>query len=180
MKASEVTLGGILISITIIILYSTYVLPISTISVLTMASAIVPICIIKSNIKTALFVFVATSIISFFILPINIWLLYSLIFGGYGIIKYLIERMRKDILESILKFIYFNIIFFLAVILSKIVLGIDTLQVFRNIIESYININNNFILIIIPWLIWQVVFFLFDYALTLIISFYIDRFHKKY
>lgn len=180
MKASEVTLGGILISITIIILYSTYVLPISTISVLTMASAIVPICIIKRNIKTALFVFVATSIISFFILPINIWLLYTLIFGGYGIIKYLIERMRKDILESILKFIYFNIIFFLGVILSKIVLGIDTLQVFRSIIESYININNNFIVIIMSWLIWQVVFFLFDYALTLIISFYIDRFHKKY
>ena len=40
MKSGNITLGGILIALTIIILYSASILPVSTISVLTIASAI--------------------------------------------------------------------------------------------------------------------------------------------
>lgn len=180
MKTNEITLGGILISITMIILYSASILPISKISILTIASAIVPICIIRSNVKTAVFVFVASSMISFFILPINIWLSYTLVFGGYGIIKYLIEGMRKNFLENILKYIYFNIIFLLWILLAKIVLGMDVFEKASNVIENYVQSNGKFIIIIVFWAVAQLVFFLFDYALTQIITFYIERFHKKH
>ena len=40
MKSRNITLGGVLIALTIIILYSASILPVSTISVLTIASAI--------------------------------------------------------------------------------------------------------------------------------------------
>lgn len=180
MKAKEITLGGVLIALSLLILYSASILHVSTISILTLSSAIVPICIIRSDIKTATLVFVATSIISFYIIPINIWLLYILIFGGYGIVKYLIERMRKEFLENIFKFIYSNIIFILSIMLAKILLDTDVFVVFSNIIGKYIKINGPFIPVIGLYIFWQVVFFLFDYALTLIITFYMERLHKKY
>ena len=101
MKSGNITLGGILIALTIIILYSASILPVSTISVLTIASAIVPVCIIRSDVNTAVMVYLASSIISVFFIPLNIWLLYTLIFGGYGIVKYFIERLRKEKVFSI-------------------------------------------------------------------------------
>lgn len=180
MKSKEITLGGILVALTTIILYLAVLLPISKVSILTIASAVVPICIIRANVKTATFVYIASSIICFFIIPMNIWLLYVLVFGGYGIIKYFIERMRKGNLEILLKVVYFNIIIFTCIILAKWVIGIDVIQLASITIRRYIEIDEGMVIYIIFWIAAQILFYLFDYALTLIITFYMDRFHKKY
>ena len=52
MKAKDIALGGILVALTTVVLYSTSILPISTLAILTIASALIPVCIIRSNIKT--------------------------------------------------------------------------------------------------------------------------------
>lgn len=180
MKSNEITLGGILTALTIVILYLAAILPVSTISILTISAAIVAVCIIRSNIKTAAFVYIASSIIGFFIIPLNIWLLYILIFGGYSIIKYLIERIRKEYIEYLLKFSYFNIIFILSILLAKIVLAVDVFKLARDMIDRYITIEGNFLVVALFWITSQIVLFLFDYGLTLIITFYMDRIHKRY
>lgn len=179
MKSGNITLGGILIALTIIILYSASILPISTISVLTIASAIVPVCIIRSDIKTGVMVYLASSVISLFFIPLNIWLLYTLIFGGYGIVKYFIERLRKEKLEILLKFVYYNIIFVLAVILAKAVLGIDVFLAAEKIISKYIVVNGRILSGVLYWVVGAVIYYLYDYAMTLIISFYMERIHHK-
>lgn len=179
MKSNNITLGGILIALTLVVLYSASILPISTISVLTIASAIVPVCIIRSNIKTAVLVYVASSIISLFFVPLNIWLLYTLIFGGYGIIKFMIEKLRRQNLEIILKFLYFSTIFILAIVLSKAILGIDVFMAAEKIISKYISVNGRILSGFLYWVIGTVVFYLYDYAMTLIISFYMERIHNK-
>lgn len=179
MKSGNITLGGILIALTIIILYSASILPVSTISVLTIASAIVPVCIIRSDIKTAVMVYLASSIISVFFIPLNIWLLYTLIFGGYGIAKYFIERLRKEKVEILLKFIYYNVIFILAVILAKAILGIDVLLAAEKIISKYIAVGGRLLSGVLYWGIGAVVYYLYDYAMTLIITFYMERIHNK-
>ena len=140
MKSGNITLGGILIALTIIILYSASILPVSTISVLTIASAIVPVCIIRSDIKTAVMVYLASSIISVFFIPLNIWLLYTLIFGGYGI---------------------------------------DVLLAAEKIISKYIAVNGRLLSGVLYWAIGVVVYYLYDYAMTLIITFYMERIHNK-
>lgn len=180
MKSNEIAMGGISTALTIVILYLAAILPVSTISILTISAAIVAVCIIRSNIKTATFVYIASSIIGFFIIPLNIWLLYILIFGGYSIIKYLIERIRKEYIEYLLKFIYFNIIFILSILLAKIVLSVDVFKLAREMIDRYIIIEGNFLVVALFWIISQIVLFLFDYGLTLIITFYMDRVHKRY
>lgn len=163
MKAKDLTLGGILIALTLLILYSSSILPISTLTILTLSSCLIPISIIRSSVKTGFLIYIGSTILGFFIIPINIIVYYGLFFGIYGIIKYYIERLKKLSIEIILKLITFNIIFILILIIVKLFLGT--------------------VVINIPlWLLWllaQPVFLLFDYALTLIIGYYINRFHKS-
>ena len=124
-------------------------------------------------------VYLASSIISVFFIPLNIWLLYTLIFGGYGIVKYFIERLRKEKVEIILKFIYYNVIFILAVILAKAILGIDVLLAAEKIISKYIAVGGRLLSGVLYWGIGAVVYYLYDYAMTLIITFYMERIHNK-
>ncbi|MBU3103123.1 hypothetical protein [Clostridium gasigenes] len=162
MKAKDLTLGGILIALTLVILYSSSILPISTLTILTLASCLIPICIIRSSVKTGFLVYIGSTTLGFFIIPINIIVYYGLFFGVYGIIKYYIERLRKLYLEIILKLIIFNIIFIISFTVATLFLG-------------------NVVINIPLWLLWllaQPTFIVFDYALTLIIGYYLNRFHK--
>ena len=53
MNARDMALGGVLVALTSIILYMTSVIPTSTLTILTIASALIPICIIRSNVKNS-------------------------------------------------------------------------------------------------------------------------------
>lgn len=163
MKSKDLTLGGIFIALTLVILYSSSILPVSTLTILTLASCLIPICIIRSSVKTGLLVYIGSTILGFFIIPINTIIYYGLFFGIYGVIKYYIERFRNMTYEIILKLIIFNIIFTIIFNIITVLLG--------NIVTS--------IPLWILYIIAQPVFLLFDYSLTLIIGYYLNRFHKN-
>lgn len=160
MKSRYITESGLLIALTLVILYATSIIPISTLSILTIASCLIPISIIRTSIKNTILVYIASSVLSFILVPTNIALYYTLFFGIYGIIKYFIEKIRIIPLELLFKLIAFNLL-----------LGIIYL-----IIKS-------FLVVLLPklslWILFlgaQVVFLVYDYALTLAISFFLNRF----
>jgi len=162
MKAKDITLAGLMVALSIIILYLTNIIPVITFALLTIASVIIPITILRTNIKTAIFVYITTSLIGFFIVPINYFIMYFIFFGIYGIVKYFIERLRKQPLEIVLKYIFFNIILVIATAILKSLIG-------------------NFDVKIPIWevlILAEVAFYIFDYALTVLISFYIQKFEK--
>ncbi|GAB6167867.1 hypothetical protein JCM1393_03270 [Clostridium carnis] len=163
MKARDITQSGILIALTLIILYSTSLIPISTLSVLTLASCLVPIAIMRSSIKNGFLVYIASTLIGFLFIPINIIIFYGLFFGIYGIIKFYIEKINKLPLEIALKLIFFNLIFFIIFLL----------------LNNFIKINFTVIPLWIICLLAQPVFLIFDYALTLIISVYLEKIHRR-
>lgn len=163
MKSRNIAESGILIGATLVVLYATSILPISTLSVLTLASCLIPISIIRTSIRDAILVYVSSSLLSFFILPINMSIYYTLFFGIYGIIKYFIEKINKLPLEIILKLISFNILLGIIYFIAINFLG---------------NISIKFSIYLL-WSIAQIVFFIYDYALTLIISFYLQKLHKR-
>lgn len=163
MKAKHIAESGILVSATLIILYATSILPISTLSVLTLASCLIPISIIRTSIKNTILVYISSSLLSFFILPINISLYYTLFFGVYGIIKYFVEKLNKLILEIILKLISFNLLLSVIYFISISFLG---------------NLSTNFPVYLL-WIIAQIAFLIYDYALTVIISFYLQKLHNR-
>lgn len=160
MKAKDITLAGLMVALSLIVLYLTTIIPINTFAILTVASIIIPICIMRSNIKTAVLVYIATSILGFFIVPINYALMYFMFFGIYGIVKYFIEKLKKLYLEIILKYAFFNVIFILAL----------------TVLSSFIGDLNIKISMWLFILIAEVAFYIFDYALTILISLYIEKF----
>ncbi len=160
MKAKDITLAGLMVALSVIVLYLTTIIPINTFAILTIASVIIPITIMRSNIKTAVLVYAATSLLGFFIVPINFFLMYFMFFGIYGIVKYFIEKLRKLPLEIVLKYIFFNVILVLALTVLKGFIG-------------DLNIKMPIWAFII---IAEAAFYVFDYALTILISFYIEKF----
>ncbi|MFR7995787.1 MAG: hypothetical protein ACLU6S_13695 [Clostridium sp.] len=179
MNSRDMALGGVLVALTSIILYMTSVIPTSTLTILTIASALIPICIIRSNVKTSIFVYFASSLISFFLVKINISLLYFIFFGVFGIIKFLIERLRNGMVEMILKLIFFNISFFIGFIVMQNVLGLNIIAGLKEVIFNVFNISSKNIATILLWLIAQPVFLIYDYAMTLIITFYMEKIHGR-
>lgn len=179
MKAKDIALGGILVALTTIVLYTTSILPISTLAILTIASALIPVCIIRSNIQTSIFVYISSSLIAFFLVPINISFLYFVFFGVYGIIKYFIERIRKEKLEIVLKVVFFNIAFIIGFIIMQNVLGINIIAGLEVLMSRFFNTSGRTIASIILWIVAQPIFLIYDYAMTMIITFYMERIHKN-
>ena len=162
MKSKYIAESGLLVALTIVILFATSIVPISTLSILTVASCLIPISIIRTSIKNALLVYIASSILSFFLVPTNIAIYYTLFFGIYGIIKYFIEKFKNIFIELIIKLIAFNLLLGIGYLITKSFLGI---------------ISPKFSFWIL-WIIAQGAFLVYDYALTLAISFFLNRFHK--
>ena len=179
MKAKDIALGGILVALTTIVLYATSILPISTLAILTIASALRPVCIIRSNIQTSIFVYISSSLIAFFLVPINISFLYFVFFGVYGIIKYFIERIRKEKLEIVLKVVFFNIAFIIGFIIMQNVLGINIIAGLEVLMSRFFDTSARTIATIILWIVAQPIFLIYDYAMTMIITFYMERIHKN-
>jgi hypothetical protein len=163
LNSKNISTAGMMIAIGIVILYISTVIQINTIAILTVASSLIPITIIKSNMKTAISVYICTTIISLFLVPINLLLLYGCFFGIYGIIKFFIEKLKNRIIEIILKLAYFNITIFVLVYILQIAIGpaYETLPIYLIIASS------------------ELLFLLYDYSLTLIISYYINKIDKK-
>lgn len=162
MKAKHIAESGILAALTIVILYAASILPISTLSVLTVASCLIPISIIRTSVKSAISVYIISSFLSFFLVKTNIAIYYTLFFGVYGVIKYFIEKTNKIVLEILLKLISFNIL----------------LVIIYFIATSFLAALNIKLPLYLLWIIGQVGFLIYDYALTIIISFYLNRIHK--
>ena len=163
MKSKNITIGGISVALSVVILYLTTIIPINTVALLTLASAIIPIVIIRSDFKTAILVYMSSSILSFFILPINYTILYTLIFGIYGLVKFFIEKINRIFIEILLKIAFFNIVLIICYILIKTLL---------------VDLG----LSLAPWLFFiiaQIGFLVYDYALTLIITLYLNKIHNK-
>lgn len=162
MRSKDITLGGIMVALSIITLYLTTIIPVNTLAILTLASCFIPITILRSNIKTAAFVYVATTLMSFFIIPMNYALMYALLFGIYGIVKYFIEKLRKMPIEIILKLLFFNMVFGIGLTFMKVFIG-----------ELSVNIST--------WLLFLIAqpgFLLYDFAITTVITFYLEKSNK--
>jgi hypothetical protein len=157
-NAKRLTLGGVLIALTLIVLYAESVLPTSKLSLYVISSFFVSVIVIESGIRTAWIFYIASSLMALIIIPDKIAMIpYVVFFGVYGIIKFYIERLGKLIAEYILKFGYFNLCLLIAVLLIK-EFFLDSLGV-------------SFPLwIVIVGL--EAVFLVYDYVYTLFIQYY--------
>lgn len=155
-KSSAIALGGLFVALTLIVLYSATFLKFNTLFLLGLTAAIIPLTVLTTDVKNAILVYLASLLLSYFILPDKgLWLLYAIIFGPYGIAKYYIESMRNIPLEIALKLLCYNCSTVLFFFIYKLLFSLD------------LPVTYSIILIVI---VGNIAFFIFDYVLTVFIQ----------
>ena len=155
-SASNVAKGWLLVALTLVILYAANFITFNTLFLLGLTSALIPLAIIISDVPTSIMVYAASAILSYLIIPDKtLWLLYTIVFGPYGIVKLFIEKRRSTIIEIILKLIYFN-----AVIAF-------TFFIYKSFFMPNAELQYSIALVI---LVGNIAFFVFDYVLTVFVN----------
>lgn len=164
----QLTVCAMLVALGVIFLAIGALLEVLDISMAVIASICVIIAVIEYGKGAAWMVFAGISILSFLIVPSKLpAIFFTLFFGFYPILKEMLEKKNK-LLCWVLKEIIFNVC--LAVII---------------VIYLWLFFQGFSLAIPLPWLIviavlmCEVVFILYDIALTRMISFYILKLRKK-
>ncbi|ADK13361.1 MULTISPECIES: hypothetical protein [Clostridium] len=163
-KTSNITKGGFLTTLGVILVYLSGIVPVNKASLLALASFIIPLSVLVTGYKNAITIYAATSLLSLLICGFKITVLsYIVFFGLYGLIKYLVEKLRKLPLEIILKLAFFNICLLVLFLLYSLF--------FPGLLKIKIS----------PYLIvlgTEIAFVIYDYLLTLFIN-YVNRYILK-
>ncbi|MCM0646824.1 hypothetical protein NBE98_00370 [Clostridium swellfunianum] len=163
-KTINIARGGLFTALGVLFIYLSTISPTSKIYILGIASCIIPLSIITTTVKNAFFIYLSTSLLSVLLIGFKGSVAaYVLFFGLYGFAKYYIEKLRKVPLEILLKLVFFNSMTGLLYILYKVF--------FVGLLRVNIPIYAAVVML-------QFVFIVFDYAVTLFIS-YIHRYFAK-
>lgn len=159
--ARKIALGGVLGALAVICLFLATVLPTNRLSFYALSSFFVAVMVMEWGIKAGWLFYAATSLVAIVVIPEKLEAVpYFLFFGIYGILKYYIEKINKQVFEYVLKFAYFNLCLLAAWFLI------------RQIFALSINIQ-------LPWwgiiAVLEVVFFLYDFVYTLFIGYYRNK-----
>jgi hypothetical protein len=161
----NIALNGVLGALAVICLLLADVLPTSKISLYALSSFFVSVVITEGGIRAGWLFYAATALLGFMIVPDKISIVpYALFFGGYGIIKFYIEKLDRIVIEYVLKVAFFNICAALVLLAA------------RSLFEGEIAAG-------LPWGILvgicQVIFLVYDFVYTLFINYYRDRLRRK-
>jgi len=164
-SSKSIALGGILATLTVLSVFLANVMPTNTFSLFVISSVFVSIVLLEMGVKSAWTFYFATSLLSLILVPDKTLVIpFISFFGIYGIIKYYIEKIRKIVIEYVLKLIFFNVNVFLAYFL------VNTLFQTQAVSDK------------LPlWLLFvllQVVFVIYDYIYTLFINYYVNKLKK--
>lgn len=154
--SKKIAYSGILLGLNIVLLLISNLISINTMFFMGLASLIISVIVMEYGVNTGVVFYIASIILSFIVMPNKSqWLLYTLTFGIYGLVKYFIEKGRPIYIEVILKLIFANLV---AVILYLIL---------KNIVIIPINI--------ITIIVYQVAFLVYDYVYSLFIEYYNEK-----
>ena len=161
----KITLTAQMSALSIVFLYIDSVFPTGQLGFVAIASLFGIAAVIESGLVSGLIVFVISGILGFLLVPVkSVMFLYVLFFGYYPILKSLIERLRKIVLEWVLKLLVFN------AALSVIWL------LFRELIFNAEILRFGTAVV---YILGNVVFVIFDFGISKLIGFYIMKISKK-
>lgn len=160
-SAKKIAVNGILIALTVIVLFLATVLPTSRLSLYALSSFFTAVVIIELGPKNGWLFYISSCILALIIIPNKLGILpYAFFFGMYGLVKFHVERLNRIIIEYILKVAYFNACLVLAILFIK---------------EFFLaSVKVEF-----PWwvviVVLEIVFIVYDYAYTLFVRYYREK-----
>lgn len=173
MKSSyKVALGAVFMALSTIFMMATSVIPIASFAFPAIAGALLIVINLEVGRKWALLVYAGVSLLSLFLSSDHTAVIsFIVFFGYYPIIKGVIENCRKRWLEWTLKMLIFNVAILVGVLLTILLFGLDIL------LAEYSEFGKIGLGVFI--LACEVVFVVFDIALTRLISLLIYKVMPK-
>jgi len=163
-RASIIARGGLLAALGVLCVYLSSYLPTNKMFLEAVATCLIIVGIMVTGVKNSIAIYSATALLSLLLCGIRLTTIsYIIFFGLYGFVKHYIEGLNKIGMEYALKLIYCNLCMFVLFAIYKLFL--PTLFDFR--ISLYILV-----------LAAQVVFLVYDYALSAFITYFKRRFPK--
>ncbi len=167
-KTSKIALCGVLAAVELVVLLAAY-FPYLTYALPALAGAFTIPVVVDVGKKHAWIMFSVVSVLSFFLCEKEAMVFYILFFGHYPIIKSYIEQIKSKPVCLLIKFICATVCFAIAYYLTTFVMGID--------IETVGDFGKYTSIVFL--VMYDVVFFVYDIALTRIVGLYILKFRKQ-
>lgn len=165
----RVAFCGIITALGTMLMFATGLISIGTYALPALAGVLSMVIVVEMGAKWAWMVYISTSILSLLLATDKeAVVLFILFFGYYPILKACLERLPKKTIMYLLKFAVFNA----AMILDYFI----TVAILRVPQESF-TIHGVFL----PWVflvVGNVVFLVYDFALSGLVLVYYQRFHK--
>jgi len=161
-KAKRVAVSAVLAACSLVILYLASYLPSGKLGMAAAAGLFPAAAVVSCGFGAGFLCYAGTAILAMLLVSDkNVALLYLLFFGLYPMLKGLIERLNRLVLELIIKLLLFNAY---AVLLIRI---------FENLFTEIVPAKD--LPTILLLLIGNVVFLLYDYGFSKVITFYRAR-----
>lgn len=167
--AKRLAFCGVLTAVSIAIMFMTAVIPIATYAIPAVCGALLLFAVIEFSKKQAMLIYLAVSILSFFIIPDrDASIAYIILFGYYPILKSLLEGKFKRFFVYVFKFMVFVLATAVFLLLSGLISGFEVMK------------NYPLWVYVIGVLVAIITLFCYDYCLTLLIDAYLNRVREKY
>lgn len=168
--SGKVALGGIITAVCTVLMFLTGLIPIGTYALPAIAGVTLMVIVIELSPRWAWMVYIAVSVLSALLAADKeAVVLFIIFFGYYPILKYHIEYIHNRAIQIIIKLIVFNAAMIIAFFIAINLLGIPE--------DSFVIFG-----ISLPWvflLFGNLVFFMYDYSLTGLVSLYMTQMHYR-
>ncbi len=166
-KTKYITLCGLMAALASAFMLTSY-FPYLTIAIPAMAGLFIMVSVIELGVKWAIPTYLSSAVIVFLIAEPEAKLLYILFFGYYPILKAVTERQKNRALEYAIKFVVFNLAIFLIYGVFASIFGIS--------LEDFGDFGKYTIAIV--FVVENIVFVLYDKAVSQLAGFYMYRLHS--
>lgn len=164
-KTKIVALGGVMLALSITTIFLAGLIPGVELTLYALSSFYTAVIIIETKAGGGWIFYIASCLLSLVMIPNKTALLpYIIFFGIYGLAKYYIEKIRNQVIEVILKLLFFN---------SSFGLGI---YFFKDLLLGNIHMPDYPQLILIAGA--ELMFLLYDAIFTMLIAFYNKRLRR--
>ena len=173
-KSSSIALGGVFSALCLVLMFMTGLVPFATYMLPALAGAMLCAVVVENGSKVALMVYASVSILSLFIVPDReASMIFICFFGYYPILKEQLERLPARALEYAVKFALFNLAIVGGYLILSLITGIPLLS------EEMFGEWGQYSAIGML-LAGNVVFALYDIAVTRYLSLYIRWFRPRF
>ena len=170
-KSSKTAVGGIVTALSIVLMFLTSIIPSLTYALPAAAGVLLSLIVIEIDKKWALGVYAAVSLLSILLIADKeAALMYIMFFGYYPILKGVFEGRLNTLLSWICKFIVFNIGVVLAFLISVYVFNIPFEEMEKYGIKAAIALLAA----------GNIVFLIYDFALSNLIKLYLLKWRKSF